>query len=84
MMNKSDLLIYPNPTNSSFFFQFSLENSGKLIILDLSGKELFTRKINTAEGLVEINPNLESGIYFVKFCVGNGKTIVQKIVIQKI
>jgi choice-of-anchor B domain-containing protein len=59
---------YPNPFNQTINIDYQLENSPDLKILTISnvvGQVLFSQKIENTEGVVSVNPNLVSGIYFV-------------------
>jgi hypothetical protein len=77
---ENDLLIYPNPVNSTFHFRHPEFRPGKIAvgILSLAGKTLISREIdysNNAE--VAIN-HLPPGVYIVHVSQAN-KTYVQKI-----
>jgi len=73
--------IYPNPTNSGFVID--LENTGvsTIEIFDLYGKSI--SHVQTQNSKVSYtNPNLKSGIYFVRISDSNNNTYIQKLLIQ--
>jgi hypothetical protein len=57
--------LYPNPTTDNFTIELSINENCKVLIYDLTGKQLgnfeLTNKVNT----ININ-NLQSGIYIVQ------------------
>ncbi|HXU27697.1 MAG TPA: T9SS type A sorting domain-containing protein, partial [Bacteroidia bacterium] len=53
-------------------------------VTDITGK-LITKQQNTAvsNNLVELNLDVNNGVYFVKVVSANGNTQVQKVIINK-
>lgn len=75
--------IYPNPSNGSFMVEtYSEENIGyqDISLIDANGKVVYVRNVELKNGtsILSINPNLESGIYFVKI-----KEVREKLIIVK-
>lgn len=60
-VSKSKLSIYPNPSKNHFFLE--TENTGNIVIQDLSGKVVFSSIVS--KGKNEINTNLQSGVYII-------------------
>ncbi len=77
--------VFPNPFNQSFTVLFNNENANPAVveIIDIQGKIIATRKIETINGLNSYSmddlANLNAGIYFVKLTV-NEQTFIQKLV----
>lgn len=77
----SDIVIYPNPTNSSFTIKLQGIDSGKVYITDMLGKLVYSNSINGEVRLTKDN-KLSNGIYFVKVAGDNQKTYTKKLVIN--
>ncbi len=60
-VSKSKLSVYPNPSKNHFFLE--TENTGNIVIQDISGKVVFSSIVN--KGKNEINTNLQSGVYII-------------------
>ncbi len=74
--------IYPNPTANKINIQFSEnQNVERISIYDVLGKEVFTKKIEDSESKVTFNPNLSSGVYFLKMNSDKGE-VSKKIIIK--
>jgi hypothetical protein len=52
--------VYPNPSKNHFF---ETENTGNIVIQDISGKVVFSSIVN--KGKNEINTNLKPGVYVI-------------------
>ncbi len=79
------LKIYPNPSNGQFTLQLnSLQDQVlEIVLMDLQGRELKRDKKQTQDGRVDLDySNLPYGIYMLKATLGNGKTEINKIIIQ--
>jgi hypothetical protein len=69
---KNEITIYPNPTNGLINFDFDQVISGKIVICDITGKELKTYKIN---GLNSFEINLDGYPYNIYYaCIINENT----------
>jgi hypothetical protein len=74
----NDIKLFPNPTNSSFNVECRIQNA-ELKIYDITGREVFTTTLNSKHQI--LNPNLSSGVYFVKVTDGE-KVFTQKLIIE--
>lgn len=59
----SDILLFPNPTNSTV--NFKLDYDSQISIFDLSGKNVYSRSLSQGEHSIWIN-ELSDGLYFFK------------------
>jgi choice-of-anchor B domain-containing protein len=59
--------IAPNPTNSDFKVNYSFENTSdaRIVVLDILGKIVETRNINSNAGTETMGARLTNGVYFV-------------------
>ncbi|NMH27023.1 DUF7619 domain-containing protein [Flavobacterium silvaticum] len=80
--NTSDAVVmYPNPAKEKLFL-VGIQNKATLTVADLSGKMLFVREVNAAEGTSGIDvSNLSTGMYVIKI-VSDGKTFNKKLIVQ--
>ncbi len=60
-ISKSKINVYPNPSKNHFYFE--TENTGNIVIQDLSGKVVFSSIIN--KGKNEFNTSLQPGVYII-------------------
>ena len=77
--------VYPNPFNNYVYIDISLNKPTKLkmTILDLVGKELSTREIETSAGIHKYKldvDNLPQNIYYLQITLPNSKNVVRKLV----
>jgi len=72
-VSKSNLNIYPNPTNDKLFIEFdALEKNVSYEILDVTGKTIDHNSTALEARILEINlSSLRSGIYFLKVKLNN-------------
>ena len=71
--NKSDYMIYPNPTNNNVFIKTN-KNFGEvtMTVIDINGRVVYSQKTNLVNE-VQINiSNLQSGMYILNI---KGETI---------
>ena len=76
----NELLIYPNPVNSS------LNVKSKLLtmhyhLIDIYGKGIKEARVNSEQFSIETS-SLQSGVYFLKLVDINNNTSVQRVVIS--
>jgi len=78
-----DITIFPNPITNEINIQF-LEtiNIETVSIYDILGKEVFTKKIQSPEGKLILNPNLSTGLYIIKLNTSEKGSISKKIIIE--
>lgn len=67
MVTKKDLIIFPNPANTTFKIQYEpvLENNLQLKIFNTSGRLLMAKNIASNQELIDVS-HLETGIYIVE------------------
>jgi len=75
---KSNLLIYPNPTNNLINIRQEKANSITIQVLDITGKVLLTKSSINQLTTIDLR-EFTNGIYLVKVISGNN-IIVQKII----
>lgn len=82
------LSIYPNPSsggNATIIYDFENASSSAILnVYDLSGKTIFSEKLNSSSGLHAYNLNtsaFNSGMYFVTIEF-EGNRIQQKLIVQ--
>lgn len=90
-VNKYDKLqnsikLFPNPSNGNFNLQFDDFKSGdvEVNISDIAGKIVYKNKFQQSGNKINLDINLENGVYFMEII--NSKlnaTVVKKIIIQK-
>lgn len=78
--------VFPNPANDVVKLAFNTEktyNSSEIQLTDLSGRVVYSEKVNTNEGLLAIDiSSIPAGVYVCNL-VGDGVTIARdKIIIQ--
>jgi hypothetical protein len=72
-INTEDVKVYPTVVHSGFNVSFDLfENSGKISVIDLSGKVLIETKLLEKDSFIDIS-ELASGLYIVN--ISNGEEI---------
>jgi len=76
--DNSQLSIYPNPVSDRLSIRFSKEKAEILKIFDLTGKQVFSRKVNSINENVKLS-GLESGVYILQLKFEN-QTISKKII----
>ncbi|HHH53882.1 MAG TPA: T9SS type A sorting domain-containing protein [Bacteroidetes bacterium] len=78
--------IYPNPARDKFRIAIELKENedGKLEILDVRGKLMYSEEVNDRNNTFELNAKeYNTGIYLVKYVSANGDRIVRKMIISK-
>lgn len=86
----SSILIYPNPATNAINISFSLSQPSlsKIIINELSGKEVFASQLaNLAAGENNVNLtlgelNLRPGIYLISLIKENDKTLHGRLIVK--
>jgi len=78
--------VYPNPiTENQFFIKLPAQEGESLRVklVNLLGQEVYSKKLNTADGIAKIQPEtaLQSGIYLVT--ISNGSNTATKKLIVK-
>lgn len=81
----TEIRIFPNPNTGSFTLTYELakEEAGSIVIYDVSGRKVAEYNLANESTSLNINENLEEGIYLYKVVV-NGKAVkTDKLVIIK-
>lgn len=78
---KSDIIIYPNPTIGLFTIS-SKENIESITIYNASGALVKSIKINSKFSSIDLS-SCPVGLYYIKICFPNGIFTTQKILINK-
>ncbi len=76
----NDIQIFPNPASTQFTLT-NLSDGGRLTIVDVSGKIVFSEIVNTEVFTVNAN-DFVAGMYYVQF-ENNGHVSQKKLVISK-
>ncbi len=70
--------VYPNPAYNQLYVRFTQNKTGKISILDITGKEIFSQSIQS--NLIIFNvEELSSGVYFVKVQTNEGTSVAKWI-----
>jgi type IX secretion system substrate protein len=83
--NGNQLTLYPNPSTGKLYisnFDASQKNAN-IEVTDVTGKLIAKQPSPINNGLVELNLDVNNGVYFVKVVTDNGNTQVQKVIITK-
>ena len=75
-----DFNIYPNPTSGLVSIKSRLLNNANVSVYDLNGRVLLTKNISGTSSEINVS-ELSSGIYLLKFKVGNN-TFIKRIIKQ--
>jgi len=81
---KSDIKVYPNPSNGNFFIKSrDLGGNVRVTVYDLSGKLVHSSGFNvvTGESTNEFNLNLKTGVYIVNVSAPKG-SYSQKLIVK--
>ncbi|MES2799769.1 MAG: T9SS type A sorting domain-containing protein [Bacteroidota bacterium] len=76
----SDVTVFPNPTNGSFFLK-NVENVVAVKIVNALGQEVKSVR-NNASSVLSIDLDGKSGVYFVKLTAKDGQTTTRKVIVK--
>lgn len=80
LTSSSELVVFPNPVSSTLTLSVHVISSGKLTMVDVLGKVLFSEKINAGDKQIDISmENYPSGIYSIIY-TSTEKTVSKKII----
>jgi choice-of-anchor B domain-containing protein len=74
---------YPNPFNNMVTIDYQLDKTGEkaeIILSNILGQVVFSKKLATTEGSLSINENLAAGVYFIKIQADNGISRAIKVI----
>ena len=78
------VIFYPNPVSGSgiinIYFAKPVRRQIKVVIHDMSGRELFSETKNNVQNNIQIKPNLSRGIYIVQL-IGETLRATEKIMV---
>jgi len=74
--NKTNTIIYPNPTNGIVSIQFTNNNSTTIELYNVIGERLISEQINQSKHTIDIS-NYPNGVYFLK-ADGNMTKIIKQ------
>lgn len=84
---ENDIMAYPNPAKEDLTVSYRLDQSGsdnEMVIMDLLGKEVFSKSISRSEGLIHLNAGeFDSGVYFYGIRTRGHMTNTKKLVINR-
>jgi OOP family OmpA-OmpF porin len=82
---KRTLHIYPNPTNGKVYVSgFAVSDKVTAIeIIDITGKLVSKQSPSVLNGVIELNLNLNNGVYFIKVLNEGKQSEVEKVIISK-
>ncbi|MCB0755005.1 MAG: S8 family serine peptidase [Flavobacteriales bacterium] len=83
----SSINLYPNPTEGQLNVEMILsrESDVEFVVIDMTGKTVFTQRANNTEGLNNINFNMNdvpAGIYMMNV-ITNKEVVTKRFVIQR-
>jgi len=76
---ENNILLYPNP--SSGIFNIETNTNDLLIITDILGKEILSKKCNSNKEIIDLSSQT-NGIYFVKI-ISNMQQYTKRLIINK-
>ncbi len=82
--NLNEPVIYPNPSNGMFTVYLNDNKSGKMNIVDLTGKSVYESNCTAGKNSIDLNAlNLSKGVYLISV-LDDTKTIVlqKKLIIE--
>lgn len=71
LVDENNLKIYPNPTSNQIFIEFEYLTQTKVIVYNISGKEVYSSFINQTKSIIDVS-SYKSGLYLVKVIGENG------------
>ena len=83
-MEGPQLKIYPNPAQDRVIFEFAPQGGGELVVKDLQGRTVFSRKLGKQEGQVVWDTrSIAQGTYSVMIRQGKDKMKSETLIIQR-
>ncbi|MDD4217369.1 MAG: T9SS type A sorting domain-containing protein [Bacteroidales bacterium] len=80
---KSNISIFPNPSNGTFTFTSLRKNKGQISIYNMNGQKVYEQSLTGLENAINVN-ELSNGLYQVVFTAENSAKIdVKQLVISK-
>lgn len=81
----NSLLVYPNPTDGKVYVSgFAISDKVTAIeVLDITGKLVLRQSSPIKNGMIELNLNLNNGVYFIKVLSEGKQSQIEKVIISK-
>ena len=77
--NKSNIFIYPNPSDKGMFYLEGLQNNSEIKVVDPVGRELFLYKNQNSKAFIDLS-NIGKGTYFINVKI-DGQLFNYRVVI---
>ena len=82
-LNSSLVTLFPNPSNGHITLTLAQHSNGQIILTDILGKEVLSKRFTTNEVQVNIKRLAAKGTYFAKILDSNGNVIaIKKLIYQ--
>jgi hypothetical protein len=78
--SSADFSVYPNPFENSIEVKLSNLNANKIVVLDILGKELFSREIDSDIMKIYLEESLANGTYLIQVLMNDGSIKTKKII----
>ena len=80
----SEINVYPNPFKDflqvDYSFRDNLQSTAHLILTNIKGQEIYRLDINSSEGSLLLDKDIDSGVYFVQIFNGTKMSRVVRVV----
>lgn len=81
--DKSEILIYPNPTKKYLYIKIPYSNTQTTVnLLDITGKTLISKTVNSETSKITFEQNYKAGIYFLQIINKNNIEIKKVCIIE--
>jgi len=81
-LNSSIINVYPNPANSSFKISLNGIQNAKIKIVDILGKEVYSKTTNEQFLIVNAIKNFNAGVYVIEVTGSNQEKYRSKVIIE--
>jgi len=80
-LSENSVSVYPNPTTGKFTIAFNSELSAEVVLMDITGKEVYNETIN-GSSQIDVT-GLQKGIYLVRILdTTSNKIIIKKLIVR--
>ncbi len=80
---ENNFVLYPNPTSGWVYISIDQQTSGKLRLIDLSGRSLAEMECNAEQTTYTLDvSDYAPGIYFIEYFSKGKKLIAEKLILQ--
>lgn len=81
-LNSSIINVYPNPANSNFTISLNGIQNAKIKIVDVLGKEVFSKSTSEQFLIVNATKNFNAGVYVIEVTDSNQEKYRSKVIIE--